>query len=234
MANQAQRMIQALGLHPRPDYSAASDRPRLRHTGDLDALREAALDPNTGGPGTAAYDAWVGVLQRGEDEGLPDVQAFNGAIPASVQEQEAAALEAAQNQQHYWVDAHPLLREMTIGGVRISELPVETARQQIALHMAEAAPHERDALARIAAAMDESGTSSIGIQWEAPEPLMQYEARSAATTDPYVDWMQARQQVRQGMDALAIQRGDADAALFSGISPDGLSYSVADDAAYQQ
>lgn len=203
----------------------------MRHSGDLDELRRAALAE---GPGSRPYDVWLAALQQGADHDLPDADVFNGSIPQSVEDQLANAREVAQSQLQHFTNPHPVLYQLTNAeGTPLAHLDVESVRQNIALMMAEAAPHERASLAELANAVEESGASSWGVSFEAVEDRMEYRAPTAESADAYSQWRAAQGRVKQGMDALAIQRGDADAQLLSGVSADGLSYSVADDFVYQ-
>ena len=231
-ANSAQQAMLNLGIRPRPDYSRMGV-PKIRHSGDLDALRRAALADDAG-PGSEAYDTWLAALQQGADVGVPDADVFNGAIPQSIEEQQERAYEAAQQRLQHFVNPHPALYQLTNAqGVPLAHLDVESVRQNIALMMAEAAPHERAALAELANVVEESGASSWGITYEAVEDRMEWQAPTIRSSDAYSEWRAAQGRVKQGMDALAIQRGDEDAQLLSGVSADGLSYSVADDLVYQ-
>jgi hypothetical protein len=225
--NDAQRLVSNHGLPLRPDFSQHS-RPRLRHKGDLDALRRLAIEA---GPASIEYAQWLSVLQNNEDEGLADVDAFNGAIPMSVADQEADLQRVHRQTQQYWSGTvHPALHQVVNGqGIPLSQLPVEEAHQMAALL---AADGYREAAQRLTDAISFSTSTSMGVQWIEPEEdntLVVASDQRSADVDAYTAWRAAQGQ-RQGIQALQIQGRDADAALYAGItSPDGLTYEAASD-----
>ena len=220
-ANSAQQLHHSLGIHPRPDYSDYAI-PHLRHTGDLDRLREAAIDA---GPGSPNYDAWVAALQQGADQDLPDVAAFSGAIPQSTTDQAATALAATRSSQQQWLDTDPLLHQIQLpDGRSLANAPAAEAHNLAALLAADGRHSEAHALLD---AISRSTSSSLGIEWTAPDPQLEYTVGSTAPdVDPYTTW---RQQQHSQPQTLAIKHASVDEQLFAGISPDGLSYNRADD-----
>jgi hypothetical protein len=219
-----------MGLHARPDYSNSDyANVTLRHTGDLDRLRDAALDA---GPGSEAYDAWMTALQLGHDEGLPDVATFSGAIPMSIQAQAEEMRRAeAQAQQHWVLDrADPRLHQYGWEGRSFADMTPDQARFIAHHQIAEALPHERGAWMEVIAAIENSPTSSLGISWEGDFTDLTYETPSEGSghSDPYSQWRAASQN-NQGLNALNIQHISAEQQIFSGMSPDGMSYNSADD-----
>jgi hypothetical protein len=221
--NDAQRSLSDLGIRPRPDYSLTPTY-QLRHTGDLDELRRAAHDE---GPGGVNYARYMSALQNGHDEGLPSIEAFNGAVPQSAEDQLNNAAGVAQRNTQRWVNYDPML-DLLKGpdGRPLSEHPVEVAHQTAAML---AADGYRAGAVLLQQAIDRSMSSSTSISIQDPGPDLSYDVAadslsSLSTEDVYTTWRQ-----EQATKSLTIQPAGADAALFAGTSEDGLSYSVADD-----
>lgn len=228
-ANAAQQFLDNLGLHARPDYSN-HDRPRLRHTADLDALREAALAK---GAGSTEYAQWMAVLQNGEDENLPSVEVFNGAIPQSIEAQGAEAQRVAAQAEHHWVmdRIDPQLHYLGWEGVPFSQMTPDQARSLATMQLAEALPHEQPAWIQVLSAIDNSPTSVMSVTWQGDESeRLSYTTRSGEEghSDPYSQWRQATKE-QEGIARLQIQDPTAQQWLSAGMSPDGLSYNSADD-----
>lgn len=229
-ANAAQQLLSNLGLHARPDYSN-HDRYHLRHTGDLDALREAALEE---GPGSVSYARWMAALQNGDDEGLADVDTFSGAIPmargAQAGEMERAIVQGRQQ----WIPDRidPRLHQYGWEGVAFSQMEPDTVRTIAHAQLAEALPHERGDWLQVLEAVDNSHTSSMGVEWsgDGSEQLSFTTAseQNSGHSDPYTQWREATQNL-QGLQRLNIQHASSEEQLLSGVAPDGLSYSQADD-----
>lgn len=225
--NEAQQLLARFGLTGRPDLNRFSvDRPRSQE--HLDALRHAAHDPYTGGPGTDAWLAYHAVLQQELDADLPSLR--NGAVPRSIADQEADLADVAIATQQHFVDPDPLLRQYQLNGVDLADLPVEQVRNWISNEMATALPHQRQLLADLHGAIENSGASSMGISWEHDSERLTWETPSTVESDAYVNYRQAQQRVRTGIEALQVAKGDTDALLYSGTSPDGLSYDSYSDA----
>lgn len=227
-ANAGQALLASLGLHARPDYSN-HDRYHLRHTGDLDALRDVALEE---GPGSVAYARWMAALQNGDDENLPDVELFNGAIPQSIEAQREEMRRAEAQAQHHWVSGRtdPRLHQYGWGGRSFADMTPDEAREIATLQLAEALPHERSAWFEVMSAIDNSPTSPLGISWEGDSTDLSYTLPSEEPghADPYTQWREASQNI-QGLQALNINHASSDQQIFSGMSPDGMSYNSADD-----
>ena len=227
-ANAGQALLASLGLHGRPDYSN-HDRYRLRHTGDLDALRDVALEE---GPGSVAYARWMAALQNGDDENLPDNDLFNGAIPMSIEAQREEMRRAEAQAQHHWIPdrVDPRLHQYGWEGVPFSSMTPDQARFIAHHQLSEALPHERGAWLEVLEGIDNSQSSSMGISWEGDDTDLSYTTPSEVPghADAYTQWREASQNI-QGLQALNINHASADQQIFSGMSPDGLSYSQADD-----
>jgi len=227
-ANAGQALLASLGLHGRPDYSN-HDRYRLRHTGDLDALRDVALEE---GPGSVAYARWMAALQNGDDENLPDNDLFNGAIPMSIEAQREEMRRAEAQAQHHWIPdrVDPRLHQYGWGGRSFADMTPDEAREIATLQLAESLPHERSAWFEVMSAIDNSQTSPMSISWEGDATDLSYTTPSEAPghADAYTQW-RAQQQEQSGLTALSIANASDQDVIFAGISPDGMSYSSADD-----
>jgi hypothetical protein len=232
-ANAGQALLASLGLHARPDYSN-HDRYHLRHTGDLDALRDVALEE---GPGSVAYARWMAALQNGDDENLPDLELFNGAIPMSIEAQREEMRRAEAQAQQHWIPDRidPRLHSLGWGGRSFASMTPDEAREIANLQLAEALPHERGDWFQVLEAIDNSHTSSMGISWEGDSTDLSYTLPSEVPghADAYTQWREASQNI-QGLQALNINHASADQQIFSGMSPDGMSYNSADDWALNQ
>jgi hypothetical protein len=223
--NEAQRLMQSYGLQARPDLEQ-HDYPKLRHTGDLDALRRRAIDA---GPESVEYAQWVAALQQGADEHLPDA-GMMGAIPMSIEDQAGRLHRAQRQSERRWVSVHPLLQQVHgPNGIPLADLPAAHAHTMAAML---AADGQREAAQRLTDAIHLSESSSMGVVVEQPDEDHSYHVardQRSSSGDPYVEWRRANQQQRQGISALQIQSPD-EASLYAGItSPDGLSYEVSAD-----
>jgi len=228
-ANAGQALLASLGLHGRPDYSN-HDRYRLRHTGDLDALRDVALEE---GPGSVAYARWMAALQNGDDENLPDNDLFNGAIPMSVEAQAEEMRRAEAQAQHHWIPdrVDPRLHSLGWGGRSFADMTPDQARTIAHHQLAEALPHERGDWLQVLEAIDNSHSSSMGISWEgdaADDLSYTTPSEGEGHSDAYSAW-RAQQQEHTGLTALAIANASDEEVIFAGMSPDGMSYNSADD-----
>lgn len=222
-ANAAQQLLSNLGLHARPDYSS-HDRYHLRHTGDLDALREAALEE---GPGSVAYARWMAALQNGDDENLPDADLFSGAIPMSTAAQASEMERAITQSRQQWIPGRIDQRLHQYGwhGRSFADMEPDEVRTIAHAQLAEALPHERGDWLQVLAAVDNSHTSSMGVSWEGDDTDLSYTTPSDVEghSDLYSQW-RAQEQEKQGLSALAIANASENDVVFAGISPDGLSY----------
>lgn len=225
-----EKLLQDRGLIARPDYST-SQRYRLRHQADFEELRRQAHDA---GPGSTEWQMYLSALQNGDDENLPSVEML-GRLPQPAEDQEANAALAQSQATQRWVTTHPLLSQVCgLDGVTpLSQLSPAEAHDAVA---AFAARGYRTQAAELSRALDESTSTNIGISYVEPDDNghLTYEvpqdfSSSQSTPDAYSSWRQANMSRGTGLAALAISNNSAEAALFSGVSPDGMSYHAADD-----
>jgi hypothetical protein len=223
--NDAQRTLSSLGIQPRPDFSN-HDTYKLRHRGDLDALRIAAHDE---GPASVTYARYMAVLQQGLDETLPSADML-GAIPMSIDQQTANLQRAQRQTQQRWTAVHPLLTQLRdANGTALSDLPAESAHQMAAML---AADGHRQQAQILMDAISYSESSSIGVEFIEPDEEIVHHVmpdQRASDGDAYSDWRAEQQRQASGIQALQIQNRDVEAALLAGTSSDGLSYSRSDD-----
>jgi hypothetical protein len=225
--NNAERDLYNVGVNARPDYSA-HDQYKLRHQGDLDALRRQAHHE---GPQSVTYARYMAALQTGADENLPS-EGLNGAIPMHVQDQGQVAAQAVNRQTSSWTRTDNLLHEMGVNGVPFAQLPVDVAIETAAQM---AASGDRVRAAALTAAIERSQHSSMKIEFTMPDEDLTYEAppdvyvsAQQATSDLYTNW-RAANAPKPGLAGLAINNNnDAEAFLFAGIQPDG-SYQASED-----
>lgn len=223
--NPAQLFMSSQGQHPRPDYSGYAQ-PNLRTVQDLRQLQAAAYDQ---GDNSEAHRQLMSWYQNHDESELVDGAAFNGAIPQSMEHQAIRLQQHQERSRQHFTSFPAEMQAYAINGVPIVDMDPNEARSYLAMQMADTPPHARGELQHLSRLLDEASTSSIGIEWQAPEEQLIYEAPHDETGDSYVNWRQGAQTRAQGLEAMRISKGDANAAALSGVSADGLSYSRADD-----
>lgn len=233
---QSAQYLSRLGITPTIDVST-TDLPNLRTRQDVEALGEQGIEEMERYGYSRAYLQYQQALRLGLDESLPDLEMAGGAISRSIEEVAGDAIAAQANSAIHFVRGrtHPLIEQMGWADMEVNQL-----RDQLHLALGDAPNHQRGPILEALAAIENSGTGSMsmGISWDNPEPLLIYEVNSgdSGETDPYTTW---RSNTGDGaLGDLAIKPSINNSPLYSGITsmnPDGGGvYEVSSDWALQQ
>ena len=169
MASNHQRLINNYkpGAGNRLDYSGRQLRGAMPSSSkEFEALMMRAHDPQTGGPGSSDYSDLMALYQAGYDiNSFPDASA--GGVPrASADTYADAGHERVRSHVGFDLDrVDPLLMSLKNSeGVSLAAMGPEAAREFVTLSYLDTPASQRQQLHKIFAAIENSPTSSMGIE----------------------------------------------------------------------
>jgi len=241
----AAKMMHRAGIKPSVDLQLSA-LPAVRTRQQLDALRDQGLAEMDRYGQSLAYQQWMGLLARGADSSLIDLEVAGGGIPRTAGDQLQELYTAQANSERYlsreFLSGN--LRTATLDGRHISEWPVDAALTRLAELLADAAPGPaRNELVNFYSELEGAPASSFtGIEYSQMEPINEYRINSDPDvdrhSDPYTAYRESLGMNPQyGLEGMKIQPQAYPDPMLSGVIArpgGGLEYSVADDYVYQQ
>ena len=241
----AAKMMNRAGIRPSVDLQSSA-LPYIRTRAELDRLRDQGLEEMDRYGQSLAYQQWMGLLARGADSSLVDLEIAGGGIPRTTEEQYQELHNASSRSTRYLTPEHlsPSLASMALDGVPITQWDVDSALTRTAELLAEAPPGPaRTQLVNFYAQLESApATSFNGIEVGNPEPENFYQINSDPDVvrhqDAYTAYRESLAMNQEhGLAGLRIRPQAYPDAMLSGIvraNPDGGGeYSASDDAYYQ-